>query len=152
MPKAKLKDLVEALEMQGLETSSYVNLKTGEVVTLTDEELTFGDDDAFLEDLPEWMVEVRRLAKDVLHSGDYLTLPDQWELHEYRIISDFCWAQTDDEIRERLLEAIKGKGAFRRFKDGASDLGVIDQWYEYRYARFEAFMVEWCKESGVDYE
>jgi len=88
----------------------------------------------------------------VLHSGDYLALPDQWKLHEYRIISDFCWAQTDDEIRERLLEAIKGKGAFRRFKDRAYDLGVIDQWYEYRYARFEAFMVEWCKESGVDYE
>ena len=146
MSKAKLKDLVEALEMQGLETSSYVNLKTGEVVTLTDEELTFGDDDTFLEDLPEWMVEARRLVKDVLHSGDYLALPDQWELHEYRIISDFCWAQTDDEIQERLLEAI------RRFKDRASDLGVIDQWYEYRYARFEAFMVEWCKESGVDYE
>jgi hypothetical protein len=138
--------------MQGLETSSYVNLKTGEVVTLTDEELTFGDDDTFLEDLPEWMVEARRLVKDVLHSGDYLALPDQWKLHEYRIISDFCWAQTDDEIRERLLEAIKGKGAFRRFKDRAYDLGVIDQWYEYRYARFEAFMVEWCKESGVDYE
>jgi hypothetical protein len=152
MSKAKLKDLVEALEMQGLETSSYVNLKTGEVVTLTDEELTFGDDDTFLEDLPEWMVEARRLVKDVLHSGDYLALPDQWKLHEYRIISDFCWAQTDDEIRERLLEAIKGKGAFRRFKDRAYDLGVIDQWYEYRYARFEAFMVEWCKESGVDYE
>ena len=152
MSKAKLKDLVEALEMQGLETSSYVNLKTGEVVTLTDEELTFGDDDTFLEDLPEWMVEARRLVKDVLHSGDYLALPDQWELHEYRIISDFCWAQTDDEIQERLLEAIKGKGAFRRFKDRASDLGVIDQWYEYRAARFEAFMVEWCKESGVDCE
>ena len=152
MSKAKLKDLVEALEMQGLETSSYVNLKTGEVVTLTDEELTFGDDDTFLEDLPEWMVEARRLVKDVLHSGDYLALPDQWKLHDYRIISDFCWAQTDDEIRERLLEAIKGKGAFRRFKDRAYDLGVIDQWYEYRYARFEAFMVEWCKESGVDYE
>lgn len=77
MPKAKLKDLVEALEMQGLEISSYVNLRTGEVATLTDEELTFADDDAFLEDLPEWMVEARRLAKDVLHSGDYLTLPDQ---------------------------------------------------------------------------
>ncbi len=151
MPKAQLKDLVEALEMQSLEIASYVNTQTGAVVTLTDEEMTFADDE-FLEDRPEWMVEARALAKDVLHSGDYLALPDQWELHEYRIISDFCWAQTDDAVRESLLGAIKGKGAFRRFKDRAFDLGVIDQWFEYRDARFEAFMVEWCKENGVEYE
>ena len=29
----------------------------------------------------------------------------------------FCLSQTDDRVRERLLDAISGKGAFRRFKD-----------------------------------
>ncbi len=152
MAKAKLKDLVEGLEMVGFESCSYVNTRTGQVVTLTEEEVGYAEDDGLPDDSPDWMNDVAALARDVLESGDYIEMPDQWDIHEYQLISDFCWDQTDTDIRDRLLGAIRGKGAFRRFKDTAMDLGVIDQWYEYRRARFEEIAIEWCNENNIAWE
>lgn len=150
MAKAKLKELVEGLEMQSLEVASYLNTRTGEVVTLTDEEMGWAD--GLDDDAPDWMKDAADLADKVLNSGDYIQVPDEWELDEYRIMADFCWRQPEGEVQEDLLAAIRGKGAFRRFKDTAEELGVISEWFEYRSARFEAFAAQWCADNDIEVE
>lgn len=79
-------------------------------------------------------------------------LSSQYDIHEYKIIRDFATDQIDSTIRDRLLETIKGKGAFRRFKDTAFDLGVIDHWYAYKREALSSIALEWCEENDIDVE
>ena len=150
--KAKLKDLVDGIDFQSAESTSYFNTRTGEVVTLSEEDMRYAEDDYPVEDKPEWMSDEANLAKDVLESGDYVELPSQWDIDEYRIMEDFCLTQTSGDNQHQLLRAIKGKGAFRRFKDTAFDIGVIDEWYTYKDRRFEEIAIDWCEAHNIDYD
>ena len=149
--KAKLRDLIDGLDLQDSESMSYVNSRTGQIVTLSEEDMRYSDDDYPLDDMPEWMQDTASLVKDVLESGDYLELPSQWDIDEYRIMEDFCQTQTSGDTQRKLLMAIEGKGAFRRFKDRAFDFGVIDQWYRYKERRLGEVAIEWCEEHDIEY-
>ena len=48
-----------------------------------------------------------------------------------------------------MLLAIKGKGAFRYFKDTASRLGLLDEWYRYRANAMKEFVVDWAEADNV---
>ena len=52
--RVKLSDLIEGMDFQSDERSSFLNLTTGEVVSITDEELRAAESDAPLEDFPEF--------------------------------------------------------------------------------------------------
>ena len=64
--RVKLSDIVEGLECQSDERSSFLNLTTGEVVSITDEELRAAEHEASLEDFPEWQHDAIRIAKDIV--------------------------------------------------------------------------------------
>lgn len=49
-------------------------------------------------------------------------------------------------------QAIRGKGAFRRFKDCLFDLGMEQEWYKYRDACYEKIAREWCEKHGITAE
>lgn len=51
-----------------------------------------------------------------------------------------------------LEQAIKGKGAFCRFKDRLFDLGMGKKWYKYRDACYEKIAREWCEKYGITVE
>ena len=48
--RVKLSDLIEGMDFQSDERSAFLNLTTGEVVSVTDEELRAAENDAPLED------------------------------------------------------------------------------------------------------
>jgi hypothetical protein len=50
------------------------------------------------------------------------------------------------------LRAIKGKGAFRYFKDTINRLGLREQWFQYRDEALKEFVVEWAEANNVPYE
>jgi hypothetical protein len=90
-------------------------------------------------------------AAHEINQGDrWIPLPSQYDIHEYRIMERFCYSQTDSRTRELLLLAIQGKGAFRRFKDTAARIEVIEEWYEFRKKEFEDIAREWCRDNGVE--
>ena len=65
-------------------------------------------------------------------------------MNEYRIMERFCDEITDDRKRERLEDAISGKGAFGRFKAMIEKLDVREQWFDYKhkaYAREARFFL-----------
>ena len=51
--RVKLSDLIEGMDFQSDEQSSFLNLTTGEVVSITDEELRAAENNEPLEDFPE---------------------------------------------------------------------------------------------------
>src|SRR5439155_24800521 len=119
--QVKLKDIIEGMDFQSDEQSSFLNLTTGEVVSITDEELRAAENDEPLEDFPEWQHDALRIARDIVETDHYLPLPDQFEMHEYQIMERFCLSVDNEDMRDDLCDAIHGRVAFRRFKDRAQE-------------------------------
>jgi hypothetical protein len=150
--KANLRDLIGEMESQDSESTAYFNIQTGQALTLLEEEMAGTDESFLMDEVPAWMQDRADLVKDVLESGNYLELPSQWDINEYQMISDFSRAQVSGNVQIELLDAIRGRGAFRRFKDTAFDLGVIEQWYEYKDKCYEGIAIAWCQEHDIEYE
>jgi asparagine synthetase A len=53
----KLDDLINEIDIQMDETFTYINTHTGEVITLTREEIRAAEDEELLEKYPDWQRE-----------------------------------------------------------------------------------------------
>lgn len=150
--QVKLKDLIEEMEIQSEETRSFLNIKTGELVFVTSEDLGAAEDDEPFDHLPEWEKENRLVAIDVIENYEsYIELPNKYEINEYEMVENFCLTVSDQRIQESLFKAIRGKGAFRRFKDKVIDFDIEDQWYSYRDGCFKQLAIEWCKDNKISF-
>jgi hypothetical protein len=149
--RVKLSDIIEGMDFQSDERSSYLNLTTGEVVSITDEELRAAENDAPLEDFPEWQHDAIRIAGEIVETDHYLPLPDKFEMNEYRIMERFCLSIEDDDMRDDLCNAIRGRGAFRYFKDRIHAYGIVEAWYRYRDDALRDIAVAWCEAHGIAY-
>ena len=149
--QVKLKDVIEGLEFLTDEGTSYLNTTTGEVVYVTTEELRAAEEEAPLEDCPDWQHDAIRIAKEILETDDYLPLPTKFDIHEYRIMERFCLSVDDEDIRDDLCNAIRGRGAFRYFKDRIHAYGIAEDWYRYRDAALREIAIAWCEEHGIQY-
>ncbi len=147
--QVKLKDIIEGLEFLTDEGSSYLNTMTGEVVSITDEALRAAEHDAPLEDFPEWQHDAMRIARDMVETEHSLPLPDRFEINEYQIMERFCLSVDDEDMREDLCDAIRGRGAFRRFKDRVQVYGMAEEWYRYRDAALREIAMAWCEAHGI---
>jgi Uncharacterised protein family (UPF0158) len=149
--QVKLKDIIEGLDFQSDEQSSFLNLTTGDVVSITDEELHAAENEEPLDDFPEWQYDAIRIAKDIVETDHYLALPDRFEIHEYQIMERFCLSIDDEDMRDDLCDAIRGRGAFRRFKDRMQVYGMAEEWYRYRDEALREIAKAWCEEHGITY-
>jgi hypothetical protein len=147
----KLKDIIEGLEFLTDEGSSYLNTVTGEVVYVTTEELRAAEHDPPLEDFPEWQHDAIRIAGEIRETDHYLQLPDRFEINEYHIMERFCLSVDDDDMRDDLCDAIRGRGAFRRFKDRMQAYGMVEAWYRYRDAALREMAMAWCEAHDLQY-
>ncbi|NIS71984.1 MAG: hypothetical protein GTO12_24570 [Proteobacteria bacterium] len=150
----KLSEIVDGMEFQTNELSNYLNRKTGEVFPIGDEEFSAAEEGDSLEDCPEWQQEVIEVARAILddEKGEtYIELPSKFDIHEYGIMEEFCLSISDEKISESLYRAIKGRGAFGRFKDGIHRFGVAEDWYEYRDEALKKIAKEWCEANNVEY-
>jgi hypothetical protein len=122
------------------------------VVLLIDEGWLTDEEGESSEELPEWQREVLMVKKDILQNREnYVELPSKVEINEYRIMEDFCHSVEDRGISEKLSDAIKGRGAFRRFKDNIVRLGIEARWYKYKDEALKRMAIEWCKDNNIDY-
>ena len=147
----KLKDVIDALEIAGYENRQYLDRRTGEVIVLTKEEMSAAEEDEDPADYPDWQLESILIAQEVLETDHYLELPTQFDIHEYKIMEDFCLSFKDRQIGNDLHRRIKGSGAFGRFKGAIHSLGVADAWYAFRAAEFERIAIEWLELEGIEY-
>ena len=51
-----------------------------------------------------------------------------------------------------LLDAIRGSGAFRRFKSMADRHGLIEDWYNFRDEAYEEIAKGWLEEHEIAYK
>jgi Uncharacterised protein family (UPF0158) len=150
-PPVKLQDILEGMDFQSDARSSYLNTVTGEVVSIADEELRAAEEDIPLDHFPAWQHDVIRIAGEILATDHYLPLPDRFEINEYRLMERFCLSVDDEDIQGDLCDAIRGRGAFRRFKDRVQAYGMAEEWYRYRDAALREIAMAWCEEHGIVY-
>ncbi len=150
-PNVHLKDVIDEMDSFGDEYRSFLNIQTGEFITLSDEELGAAEEGRSLEDYPEWQRELIQKASEVLSTDDYCKLPSKFDIHEYSIMESFCYSVEDDGLRRRLLNSIQGRGAFRYFKDTIHEYGVADDWYRYRYQALREIAIHWLEGNNIAY-
>jgi hypothetical protein len=140
------------MEIQFEESRSLLNITTGEIVSVTLEDLRAIEDEKTFDHLPEWEQENKMIAIDVVENFEnYIELPTKYEVNEYEIMEHFCLTVSDQRKQDTLLRPIKGNGAFRRFKDKVIDFEIEHQWYSYRDERFKQIAIEWCQDNNVNY-
>jgi hypothetical protein len=144
-----LKDVVEAMDLPNDEWTSYLNLKTGEIVTVTDDDRHLAENsDLDEDDLLEWQRESLPKVREALESGDFLPLPDKFEIHEWAIMERFSSNQASARGDE-LLDAIHGAGAFRAFRSAIRRFSIEDDWFRFRQSAFEEIAKDWLKAHDV---
>jgi hypothetical protein len=148
-----LEDIVEALEMQFDESSSYLNLDTGQVETVHDELLRAAEeaDDGEEIELPEWQMEELEIARQIVCSDRFVRLPTKFDVHEWAIMRDFSQAMESAQIRVELEYAIHGAGAFRHFKHIVRQHHIEPAWFAFHQARLKRIAVDWCKEHDINW-
>jgi len=151
----KLQDLIDAMSMQFDDAAHWLDRETGEVWFISGEQLRDAEgeeeDDEPLEELPEGELDEYAVARLIACGDRFLKLPTQWEIHEWEILREFSEAQEKPAVREALLTAISGRGAFRYFKDTAHRLGLWDQWNEFRENALCEIAIEWCEEHDIPF-
>lgn len=154
----QLKKILETLEFQMDGYSSYLDLDSGEVLTLQDELIEAADEagedaDSPPEDLMiDFAAENWEAAKRVAFSDRLVPLPTQFDIHEWSIMRDFANAQDDQRLRDGLLNAIHGAGAFRHFKASVRRIGAEPAWFAFRDQALQRIAIDWCAEHEIAWE
>jgi len=72
----------------------------------------------------------------------------------YQDTADFAETITDERAGRRLVRAIQGRGAFRRFKDQLHEEHprLLPAWYAFHDARATRRAVQWLADNSLDDE
>jgi len=146
-----LRDVIEQMDMMSDEATAYINRKTGELITLTDEVLALAEDPDEAPDAAEWQKHLLPKAREVIASQDFIPLPGKFEIHEWSIMERFAQSLADAAVSDELDAAVHGRGAFRRFKDSVHRLGIADEWYRFRDAALEEIAIEFLEAHEIAY-
>lgn len=130
----------------------YLNRYSGEFVLITDEDRGIIESGEDTSGYPEWHQSTLKETRLFLENeDDYIGMPSKFDIHEYSIIERFCYTIENDELRDEMLFRIKGRGAFRMFKDGIQRYDIADDWYCYRQKAFEEIAIGWLEAHNIEY-
>jgi hypothetical protein len=145
-----LGDVANELEALSEGMKTYIHRETGELLSLTNEELSFFEEGEEGEDLG-WDEEMLTKLREVFEAVKWFELPDPFEIHEWEIMRDFADTLPDGRLRAEVLRALNGRRAFRRFKDTLYDLGIQENWFTFKHKAFEEIARKALDEAGIPY-
>lgn len=105
------------------------------------------------EDGPDWeRDDVERAARvHVLRESRYVEVPHKSSHEGWRDMAAFTDSLEDDRLARRLADAIRGKGAFGRFKRELSyESEALDRWYEFKRERARGRIRAWLEAEGFE--
>jgi Uncharacterised protein family (UPF0158) len=148
----RLKDIVDGLEMQFEDSSSFLNLDTGQVETVSHDLLSeaeeAGEERA---DLPDWQKGAWEVARRIVSTQRFLKLPTKFDIHEWSIMEEFSHSADSRPIQVDLLNALHGRGAFQHFKDTVRRHGIEQDWFNFRDEALREIAIEWCEEHNIQW-
>lgn len=133
--KAKLSEVIDALEFTNNEIEYYYN---------PDNEEIFMSNIGDFEDLNE--DELNKLFEKSI------MLPTRYDINEYGMMEDFTETINNTRLQNQLYISLNGNGAFRSFKDTCINFNIINDWYKFRDERYKDIAINWCKENNIEFE
>jgi uncharacterized protein UPF0158 len=128
-------DLESAFERNSPDTESFLDIAHGNVISIT-----VGDPEA-----PSLK------AKVASNISNFIRVDPASSREQYRWMERFVGSVTDPQLRERLVMAIDGKGAFRRFKDVLLAYPAErERWFTYRADLLHWHIHNWLLEREVE--
>ena len=138
MGKIKLSQVYQALDMVSQDSNIYINLSTNEIV-----EIYNFEDEEYIEEM---------FSEIDNNKDNYLRLPDQYEMDNYSMMVRFIYSLDNIEHQNKLLYTIKGKGAFRRFKDALIMLDIRNKWFDFKEKELKEMARKILEENQIDFE
>ena len=77
-PSVKLDAVIEALESAGDEHAHYLDKRTGEIVLVTDEDMTAAQENELISEYPDWQGLILKAGEVFRDSKQFIQLPDQF--------------------------------------------------------------------------
>lgn len=133
--RAKLSEVIDALEFTNDEIEYYYNLDNGEI---------------FMSNIGEF----ENLNEDELDElfEKSIMLPTRYDINEYEMMEDLAETIKDTRLQNQLYISLNGSGAFRRFKDTCINYDIIDDWYKFRDEKYKEVAINWCKDNNIEFE
>lgn len=129
-----LEELAALLEGDPLSGGGRVDLRTGEVWPLP---------------AIEYAVEIGEEDEDASEAPWWLPVHCEGSRDGYRDMQAFIATVADDEHADRLATAIRGRGAFRRFKDVLGGWpGELERWFAFAEERRRGRTRAWLAGEG----
>lgn len=131
-----LDELCEAMEDSPYEHDYYLDLETGEILFTSD---YMGDE------------ETEKLKDQIEEDSDHYERVPKAESHEgYENMESFIATVEGERLAELLEVAIKGKGAFSRFKDVLLNYPEErERWFQFKDYRMQERALEWLDSIDV---
>ncbi len=128
-------DLEIAFERNSPDQESFLDLENGDLLSIAE-----GEPDA-----------VARRARVANNPERYLRIDPASSREQYCWMERFVGAVQDQPLRERLLVAIDGKGAFRRFKDVLLAFPAErERWFAYRSELLHLHIQTWLDHLKIE--
>ena len=132
-----LQDLCAAYSDYSGDNTHYLDLETGEIIYISE----FMDEDLSGE------LEERVEEED---EERFIFIPCESPEEGYRDMVDFIVAVKDERVKERLSDAVNGRGAFRRFKDALLDYPDLrSRWFRFKDDRVLERVLEWLEYEEI---
>ncbi|MGM0589645.1 MAG: UPF0158 family protein [Bacteroidota bacterium] len=152
----KVSDIIGELEMLNDQTNAFLNKETGETVLIWDDFASYLEEDNPDLDLAAEMMGVEDADMEPYYHAyndhePWIALPTSWDIHDYSIMQDFCWSIDDEEQQDQLLSAIRGRGAFRMFRDTVDRLGLLQDWYDFKNDAYRNIAINWLVANDISY-
>jgi len=129
-------DLEIAFERNSPNQESFLDLETGDLLAIID-----GEPDA-----------AARRTKVAQNPNRFVRIDPASSREQYRWMERFVASVAEPTLRERLLIAIDGKGAFRRFKDVLLAFPAErERWFTYRSDLLHFHMQTWMDHAKIEF-
>jgi hypothetical protein len=166
----EISDLEMAFDSSGEMTNYYLDIETGDVLSITDEDnrlleqlsenyydeetRTMDWEKAFQEEtIPEWQRDML-LKADQIEAGfgsRFIAIPSAEPGEGYRDMEAFISTVRNPHLQERLDRAISGCGAFRYFKDVLLEYPKErERWFQFKQDWLHQRIHDWLEAEEIE--
>jgi hypothetical protein len=172
--KVDLSELALAFETGSPEMEHFLDLETGDIVMVTEDDsrvVSDFEDEVDLEGCEDPKAEFEKWLKDQDHPDwqeesihqaflveaefgkRFIRVPEQESRDGYNDMVAFAEDIEDKHLRELLFVALDGKGAFRRFKDVLLDYpDDRERWFRFSEERVTGRILDWLESEEIEVE
>jgi len=137
--KISLAALKEAFNFSSDDVTHYLNVEEGKIAMHSNFGGAFDEDGNLIREI------------DAFNKKKYVEIPGVLYFEAYKDMDRFTKSVEDENLRRKLITAVAGKGAFRRFTYILLDYPQErEQWVDFQEAQIRKRIFDWLEENNLE--